>query len=187
VEEVDRYPTADGMMSLLGYLAGSFGPGERGRVDTLTHSLQTATRAERSGADGPLLVAALCHDAGKVFSDRRHGQLSASMLSGYVPPDVVRAIDHHVDLTARSFDPEHAVQRHRFRHTRWYAIALRLVEEWDVPSFDPDFEPEPLSHFEPLLRDVLAKQRWPDVCRLPARLEPLRGAADSVRRMIGWG
>jgi predicted HD phosphohydrolase len=175
------------MLALLGLLAGSFGPEDRGRVDTLTHSLQAATRAERSGADGPLVVAALCHDAGKVFSVPRHAQVSACLLSGYVPPDVVRAVDHHVDLTARAFEPQHAALRRRYRHARWYPIALRLVDEWDVASFDPDFVPEPLSHFEPLLRDVLAEPRWPDVRRLPAQLEPLRGAADAVRRIVGRG
>src|ERR1017187_1423263 len=34
-------------------------------VDQLTHCLQTATRAERAGADDELVVASLCHDIGK--------------------------------------------------------------------------------------------------------------------------
>ena len=35
-------------------------------TDQLTHCLQTATRAERDGADDEVVVASLCHDVGTV-------------------------------------------------------------------------------------------------------------------------
>ena len=38
-------------------------------VDQLGHALQTATRAERAGADPELVVAALMHDVGKLCGD----------------------------------------------------------------------------------------------------------------------
>src|SRR5687767_13799413 len=38
-------------------------------IDQLGHALQTATRAERAGADAELIVAALMHDVGKLFGD----------------------------------------------------------------------------------------------------------------------
>ena len=41
-------------------------------VDQLTHCLQTATRAERDGADEEMVMAALCHDIGKVVSVPNH-------------------------------------------------------------------------------------------------------------------
>jgi predicted HD phosphohydrolase len=37
-------------------------------VDQLTHCLQTATRAERAGADDEVVIASLCHDIGKAVS-----------------------------------------------------------------------------------------------------------------------
>ena len=41
-------------------------------VDQLTHSLQTATRAEEAGADNEMVVASLCHDIGKAVSVPNH-------------------------------------------------------------------------------------------------------------------
>ena len=183
----EQYATADGMLALLGLLAGRVAPGERGSVDTLTHSLQAATRAERAGAGRPLVVAALCHDAGKVFSMRRHDRLSADLLSGYVPPDVVRVVRHHVDLTAQAWAAEDAAKRQRYRRASWYPAAVQFVDEWDVPSFDPDYPTEPLEHFEPALREQFARQRWPDPPRLPAQLVALRGALERCRRAVGVG
>ena len=39
-------------------------------IDDFEHSLQTATRAERAGADPELVVAALLNDAGKAVTVR---------------------------------------------------------------------------------------------------------------------
>src|SRR5687767_11293258 len=41
-------------------------------TDQLTHCLQTATLAERAGADDEVVVAALCHDIGKAISVPNH-------------------------------------------------------------------------------------------------------------------
>jgi predicted HD phosphohydrolase len=187
VLEEDQYRTADAMMSLLGLLEGCYAPEERGLVDTLGHSLQAATRAERAGAGADLVAAALCHDVGKVFSLRLHDQIAASLVSGYLPPDLVRVVRHHAQVTAIVWDRAHVGLAARYHRAPWYPEAVRFVSEWDVPAFDPDYPTEPLCHFEPLLRDVFARQRWPDPRRLPARLEPLRGAIDAARRLVGRG
>ena len=57
-------------------------------VDQLTHSLQTATLAERAGADDELVVAALCHDVGKAISVMNHPRIAAEILRPYVRPEV---------------------------------------------------------------------------------------------------
>ena len=54
--------------SVLGMLRSLAGITDGFAVDQLTHSLQTATLAERAGADDELVVAALCHDIGKAVS-----------------------------------------------------------------------------------------------------------------------
>ena len=55
-------------------------------VDQLTHSLQTATRAERAGADDELVVASLCHDIGKaVWSPTTPGSPPRSSAPTCVP------------------------------------------------------------------------------------------------------
>lgn len=53
-------------------------------VDQLTHALQTATRAERDGASEEMIVAALCHDIGKVISVENHPAIAAEILKPYV-------------------------------------------------------------------------------------------------------
>ena len=36
----------------------------------------------------------------------------------------------------------------------WYDLAVKLVDEWDAPAFDPNFEVDPIESFEPLMRKV---------------------------------
>src|SRR6188472_2145459 len=57
-------------------------------VNQLTHALQTATRAERAGADDDVVVAALCHDIGKAISEPNHPAVAAALLAPYVREDV---------------------------------------------------------------------------------------------------
>src|SRR5437660_5181422 len=70
-------------------------------VDQLTHCLQTATRAERAGADKEVVVASLCHDIGKVVSVPNHGSIAAEILKPYVRDDVYRRIRAHQDFHGR--------------------------------------------------------------------------------------
>ena len=51
--------------------------------------LQTATRAERAGADDEMIVASLCHDIGKVVSVANHPGIAAEILKPYVRSEVV--------------------------------------------------------------------------------------------------
>src|SRR6202022_1200018 len=45
-------------------------------TDQLTHCLQTATLAERAGADDDVVIAALCHDIGKAISVPNHPRIA---------------------------------------------------------------------------------------------------------------
>ena len=47
------------------------------KVSRLGHSLQTATRAWRDGADEETIVVALLHDIGDTLSPENHGELAA--------------------------------------------------------------------------------------------------------------
>ena len=60
-------------------------------TDQLTHCLQTATMAERAGADEEMVFAALCHDIGKAVSVPNHGAISAEMIKPYVRHDVYKS------------------------------------------------------------------------------------------------
>jgi len=36
----------------------------------------------------------------------------------------------------------------------FYALAEQFADDWDQTSFDPDYPTKPLSHFEPMVREV---------------------------------
>src|SRR5947199_10558185 len=59
-------------------------------TDQLTHCLQTATLAERAGADDEVVVAALCHDIGKSISVPNHPRIAAEILKPYVRDEVYK-------------------------------------------------------------------------------------------------
>jgi predicted HD phosphohydrolase len=131
-------------------------------VDQLTHSLQTATRAEEAGADTEMVVASLCHDMGKAVSVSNHPKIAAEMLRPYVSDEVYRVIQVHQDFQGRHYyeyfkmDPE---ARSQHRGEPWYELAERFADDWDQTSFDPDYPTQPLEHFEPMVREVFARPR----------------------------
>ena len=81
-----------GMLRSLGDITDGFA------TDQLTHCLQTATRAERDGADDEVVVASLCHDIGKAVSVPDHPEIAAEILKPYVRPEVHTMIRVHQDF-----------------------------------------------------------------------------------------
>jgi len=129
-------------------------------VDQLTHCLQTATLAERTGADDEIVVAALCHDVGKAISVNNHPAIAAEILRPYVRKEVFEMIRVHQDFQGRHYyahfgaDPD-ARERHREALTaEEFALAERFADEWDQIAFDPAYDTLPLEHFEPKVRAV---------------------------------
>jgi predicted HD phosphohydrolase len=135
-------------------------------TDQLTHCLQTATLAERAGADDEVVVAALCHDIGKAISVPNHPEIAAAILKPYVRPEVHTMIRIHQDFQGRHYyghfggDPD-AREKHRsdLSDEEW-ALAERFADEWDQKAFDPGYDTLPLEHFEPKVRAVFAKARF---------------------------
>ena len=131
-------------------------------ADQLTHCLMAGTLARRAGASDEEVVAALCHDLGKVFSIPNHGPIAAEMLKPYVSEDIYRAVYWHQEFQGRYYfehlgkDPE---GRERFREESWYGFAEKLVDDWDAPAFDPDFQVDPLESFEPEVIRVFSRPR----------------------------
>ncbi|MGH9006643.1 MAG: HD domain-containing protein [Acidimicrobiales bacterium] len=131
-------------------------------VDQLTHSLQTATRAEEAGADPEMVVASLCRDMGKAVSVSNHPKIAAEMLRPYVSDEVYHVIRAHQDFQGRHYyeyfrmDPE---SRRQHEGEPWYGLAERFADDWDQTSFDPAYPTQPLEHFEPMVREVFARSR----------------------------
>ncbi|GMU79656.1 MAG: metal-dependent phosphohydrolase [Acidimicrobiia bacterium] len=128
-------------------------------VDQLTHCLQTATLAERAGADEELVVGALVHDVGKYVSVANHPAIAAEMLRPFVRDEVYHAIRVHQDFQGRHYYGHFggdADARERYRGEPWFDLAARFADEWDQVAFDPGYDTLPLAHFEPAVRAVFA-------------------------------
>jgi len=131
-------------------------------TDQLTHCLQTATRAERAGADDEVIVASLCHDIGKAVSVPNHPAIAAEILKPYVRTEVYEMIRVHQDFQGRHYyhhfggDPD-AREKHRASlDGETFALAEQFADEWDQTAFDPDYDTLPLEHFEDRVRKVFA-------------------------------
>lgn len=125
--------------------------------DQLQHALMTGTLARRAGATDEEIVLALCHDMAKSVNVPNHGPIAAEMMRPYISEDGYHAIYNH-----QAFQGEHYYGffgaptdlREQWKDKSWYDLAVKLVDTWDAPAFDPDFEVDTLESFEPLMRKI---------------------------------
>jgi predicted HD phosphohydrolase len=133
------------------------------QVSRLEHSLQTATRAHRDGADVDWVVAALLHDLGDELAPYNHDALAAAILEPYVREEVTWVIRHH-GLFQRKYYAHHMGgdpdARERYRGHPHYRACVDFCEHWDQASFDPDYDSLPLEAFAPMVREVFARTPW---------------------------
>lgn len=146
---------------VLGLLRDLKGPKLGFRIDRYDHSLQTATRAARAGADKETVAAALLHDVGDNLAPENHCDVAAGILKPYVSEDIHWIVQNHVVFTGYYF--LHLTGGDRNEHLRLkghpaYLKAKRFVEAWDAPSFDPAYDNLPLEHFEPLVREIFGRK-----------------------------
>jgi predicted HD phosphohydrolase len=129
-------------------------------VSRLEHSLQTATRALRDGADDELVAAALIHDVGDELAPYNHAEIAAGILRPYVRPEVTWIVEQH-GLFQSYYYAHHSGGnrngRDRFRDHPWYQACRDFCANWDQCSFDPRYEWQPLSSFEPLIRKIFTR------------------------------
>lgn len=128
-------------------------------ANQLTHSLMAATLARRDGAPDEEIVAALCHDLGKLMSIPNHGPIAAEILKPYVSDGVYHAVYWHQDFQGKYYYDNFGKPtnlRDRFKDEPWFATAERLVDQWDAPAFDPEFDIDPLESFEPEVTRVFS-------------------------------
>jgi len=131
-------------------------------VTRLTHSLQTATRAERDGADEEMIAAALLHDVGDDLAPWNHAAFAAEILRPYIRPQITWIVEQHGKFQNYYYahhtgGNQHA--REEFRGHEWFDSCAAFCENWDQSSFDPDYRTEPLEHFEPLLNQIFSKPK----------------------------
>ena len=147
----DRILTAlDGLKdSLAGY-----------KVTRLEHSLQTATRAEKDGADDELIVAALIHDIGDDLAPENHSQMAAAIIRPYVREQVTWILEMHGIFQMVYYADKLGLnpdERERYRGHKWFDDAEQFCSDWDQLSFDPDYPTLPLSHFKDRVRAIFSR------------------------------
>ena len=139
------------------------------QISRLEHSLQSATRAERDGADIEMIVGALIHDLGDDLAPSNHSQLAAAIIRPYVRSEVTWIIEHHGVFQmyycgdAMGLDKN---AREIYRGHKWFDSCEKFCEQWDQMSFDPDFTSYPLAHFEPMIREIFSRSPFdPSIVR----------------------
>lgn len=151
---------AERVLAALQRLAG----GDLGyAVDRLEHSLQTATRAHRAGADEETVVCALVHDIGDDLAPHNHGALAAAIVAPYVSEENAWLVQHHEVFQGYHYQhffggDRHARDKHRGHPA--FERTIRFCDEWDQTSFDPHYDTMPLSAFVPMLGRVFARTPW---------------------------
>jgi predicted HD phosphohydrolase len=130
------------------------------KISSLDHVLQTATRAERDGADEEMVVAALLHDIGDVYAPHNHAAFAAAILRPYVREEIHWIVQHHHTFQLHYYGHHLGLDRNirdRYRSSPHFDACETFCERWDQTSFDPAYDSYPLAHFEPMLRRVLVR------------------------------
>jgi predicted HD phosphohydrolase len=133
-----------------------------GPIDRFQHSLQTATRAFRDGADEETIVCALLHDIGDDLAPLNHEEFAAAILRPYVSPENAWMVENHEAFQSYHYFHNMGMnrnEREKFRGHPAFDRTVRFCERWDQISFDPDYDTMRLSVFEPMLERVFSSKK----------------------------
>ncbi len=150
----------DRVLEHLRALGGSYGGM---LVDRLTHSLQTATRAQRDGRDEEYVVCALLHDIGDLLAAHNHADLAAAMLKPFVSEQNLWIVEHHAIFQGYYFWHHMGADRNardNYRDHPYFGDASEFCALYDQCSFDPEYDTLSIEYFEPMLRRVFAAPKW---------------------------
>jgi predicted HD phosphohydrolase len=155
------------------------------QVTRLGHSLQSASRAWRDGADEDWVVAALLHDIGDIYAPCNHDEYAAAILRPLVREQCAWVVEKH-GLFQRLYYAHHLggdpYARETERGHPCFDDCAEFCERWDQASFDPDYPSLPLEFFAPMVERVFARTpRDPGVLRPGVRV-PLSDAAVAAGR-----
>lgn len=155
------------------------------QVTRLGHSLQSATRAWRDGADTDWIVATLLHDIGDIFAPYNHDEYAASILKPFVREQCTWVVEKHGDFQMIYYGDHVGANPHKrdaYKGHPYFEDCATFCEQWDQSSFDPDYDSLPLDHFRDMVREVFAREPYnPDVIQPGVRF-PLYDAHVAAAR-----
>ena len=161
------------------------------QITRLGHSLQSATRAWRDGADMDWVVSALLHDIGDLYAPYNHDEYAGAILAPFVREQCAWCVKTHGDFQMlyyghhlQGFDQN---KRDRHRGHAYFDDCAEFCERWDQSSFDPAHDTLPLDFFAPMVHLVFDRKPYdPEVVR-PGVREPLTNSAMAVTRTCDPG
>jgi len=168
--------TADRLLNALVELDASLSGYQ---VTRLGHSVQSATRAWRDGADIDWVVSALLHDIGDIYAPYNHDEYAAAILRPFVREQCAWCIETHGDFQMIYYghhvggDPH---KRDKYKGHIYFDDCVAFCERWDQASFDPDYESLELAFFAPMVREVFARTPYDAQVVRPGAREPLQGS-----------
>lgn len=174
--------TADRLMAALVDLDKSLSGYQ---ITRLGHSLQSATRAWRDGADTDWVVAALLHDIGDIYAPYNHDEYAATILKPFVREQCTWVVQTHGDFQMLYYGhhvggDQHKRERHRGHPC--FDDCAEFCERWDQASFDPDYDTLPLDFFAPMVREVFARTPYDAAVIRPGVRVPLTDAQVAAER-----
>ncbi|MEP1520349.1 peptidase [Ascidiaceihabitans sp.] len=146
------------------------------QITRLGHSLQSATRAHRDGADIDWVVSTLLHDIGDIYAPYNHDEYAATILRPFVREQCSWCVQTHGDFQMIYYghhvggNPD---KRDAHKGHIYFDDCVTFCERWDQSSFDPDYDTLPIEFFAPMVHEVFARTPYdPDVIK-PGIREPL--------------
>jgi predicted HD phosphohydrolase len=147
-----------GQVSLEGY-----------KITRLEHGLQSATRAQRDGADIDWIVGALLHDIGDGLAPQNHDRMSAEVIRPFVREEVSWVVEHHGIFQMLYYGHHYGWDRNardEYKDHPSFEACAEFCERWDQSSFDPDYNNETLDFFVPMVQQVFSRKPYdPEVIR----------------------
>jgi predicted HD phosphohydrolase len=133
------------------------------QVTRYEHSLQSATRALRDGRDEEYVVMAVLHDIGDSLAPHTHSEMTGAILRPFVRPELVWICAHHGAFQLYYYGHHYDMDRNvrdRWAGHEHYSATVEFCERYDQNCFDPGYDSEPLSTFEPIVRRVCSEPRY---------------------------
>ena len=148
------------------------------QVTRLGHSVQSATRAWRDGADDDWVVSALLHDIGDIYAPYNHDEYAATILRPFVREQCTWVVEKHGDFQMIYYGHHVGGNPHKrdaYKGHPYFDDCATFCERWDQASFDPNYDSKPIEFFTDMVRSVFARTPYdPKAIRSGART-PLIG------------
>ncbi|MEM7544080.1 MAG: HD domain-containing protein [Pseudomonadota bacterium] len=155
------------------------------QITRLGHSLQSATRAWRDGADEDWVVSALLHDIGDIFAPYNHDEYAATILKPFVREQCTWVVEKHGDFQMLYYGHHVGGNQHKrdgYAGHPYFEDCAAFCERWDQASFDPAYKSEPIEFFTEMTRQVFGRTPYdPAVTRVGERIPLVDGAVAAAR------